>query len=171
MTGASTAEMEERLQFSATEQAAEIERKRAVGFKKTAEGVESSAEGAAGQIDLDISPDQKTEAATRKIGAAYLEKLRRSDRLKYEKITLTSFGDQAEAEAAAFQLYSDTLPAEERSEMPFAYGHEAAVAWQGMKPRRRLESLQAPTINYITENNYYPSTGEDDRGGRFKEAD
>lgn len=97
-------EMQQALAYAATPQAAEEERQRVSGFRRTAEAQMEMAAGGAGVFETMVTQRDQMQATIREYGKRYLEYLRRTDRLKYEKIKTVGLSEELEYERAALEL-------------------------------------------------------------------
>jgi len=165
LTGEMPAGERAALEYARTPAAAAEERERVFGYRETAEGLIERGKGARGVLGLDIKTDEKLEAEIREHGAGYLKWLKRRDRLKYELITLKTFGTETEKEVAASYLWESGLTPEEREEyIGTGLGRKGAgAAFRDLSPRERLEGIgRALEIHYHNEqiSNYLPRVGE-----------
>jgi len=147
------------LQYAATDKAAEEEKQRVQGVQETAEGVLEKAEGVAGQFELLVSSDEQAKAALRRTGKAYLNYLRRTDRLKYESIKMRGLSEELEYELAAKELYeSENPPTEYYPNVPVStripLPRRPESGWNKLSPQEQVEQLQGPTQNIVNNYNY-----------------
>jgi len=120
------------LVYAMTPEAAEEERQKVLAYRDTAEGELERAKGGAGKLKLEVTDEEKKETAIREYGKAYLDYLRRTNRLKYEEIKAKYPGDELEYEGAAEALWRTTLTDED-------YHPQGMTYRQGYPRPRRLK--------------------------------
>jgi hypothetical protein len=140
-------ETEKAISYARSEQAAKEERDRVLAVRGTAEGIIESAKGAAGQLELLVQEEEKQETAIREVGKAYLNYLRRRDRITYEKIKLLKLPEEMEYDWAAEELWRRSQPKPEPIKVP--YGPEKPgftlvtppTEWDRLDKERRITEL------------------------------
>lgn len=162
MVGEMSLEASRDLMYAMTPEAAEEERQKVLAYRETAEGVLGRAEGKAGILGLEVSEEEKKEAAIRAYGKSYLEYLRRTDRLKYEKIKAMYPGEEMEYEGAAKELWLSTRTPEDYDTLSRTYRQgypqprRLKRDWGDVSYDERLEDLGEATekITQITNIHY-----------------
>ncbi len=146
MLGELSPEVKRDLLYALTPDAAAEERKKVLAYRETAEGEIERAKGGAGRLKLEVSEQEQKEAAIREYGKAYLEYLRRTDRVRYEKIKAMYPGEELEYEGAAEELWWQGLGPGERYYYPPIQGFgprpRKRVGWDKVPLDERLESLE-----------------------------
>jgi len=169
-------EMQQVLAYAVTLETAEEERQRVQGFLQTAEAQTEKAAGRAGVFETMVTQRDQMKVSIREYGKRYLEYLRRSNRLKYEKVKALGLSEELEYERAAMELWQTAQPLQP-SAVPSAITmmpetRYVPASWKGIPLEQRIEGLEQATQNiynafYDSSIHYHPVVGEDTRGPRI----